>query len=80
MGLLEGLRVLDMADGKGEFCGRVLAELGADVLRLEPPEGGRSRRLGPFSVDGKTSLHFAVRNAGKRGVVLVQLPIQYLRS
>ncbi|MED5261048.1 MAG: CoA transferase [Myxococcota bacterium] len=70
MGLLDGLRILDMADGKGEYCGRLLAELGADVLRLEPPGGSRSRRLGPFAVDGKTSLHFAVRNAGKRGVVL----------
>ena len=70
MGLLEGLRVLDMADGKGEYCGRVLAELGADVLRLEPPEGGRSRRFEPLAADGQTSLYFAVRNAGKRGVTL----------
>ena len=70
MSLLEGLRVLDMADEKGAYCGRMLAELGADVLRLEPPEGARSRKLPPFASDDRTSLYFAVRNAGKRGVAL----------
>ena len=70
MGLLAGIRVLDMADEKGGFCGRILAELGADVLRLEPPEGARSRAYAPFAADECTSLYFAVRNAGKRGVVL----------
>jgi len=64
---LLGLRVLDLADEKGELCGRVLADLGAEVIRVEPGEGARSRRLGPFAEDG-TSLYFALRNAGKRGV------------
>lgn len=67
---LEGLRVLDMADEKGEFCGRLFADLGADVVRAEPPAGGLSRSLAPFAPDGRTSLYFAVRNAGKRGVTL----------
>ena len=65
---LAGLRVVDMADEKGEMCGRFLADLGADVIRVEPPGGARSRRLPPFH--GATSLSFAARNANKRGVML----------
>ena len=65
---LAGLRVVDMADEKGELCGRFLADLGADVIRVEPPGGARSRRVPPFH--GATSLFFAVRNANKRGVTL----------
>ncbi len=65
---LAGLRVVDMADEKGELCGRFLADLGADVIRVEPPGGARSRLLPPFH--GTTSLSFAVRNANKRGVTL----------
>ena len=67
---LEGLRVVDLADEKGELCGRFLCDLGAEVIRVEPPGGARSRRLPPFSGDGGTSLYFATRNAGKRGVVI----------
>ncbi len=65
---LEGMRVIDLADEKGELCGRLLADFGADVVRVEPPEGARSRRLPPFY--GDTSLHFAYRNFNKRGVLL----------
>lgn len=67
---LRGMRVVDLADEKGELCGRLLADLGAEVIRLEPPEGGLSRRLPPFTPDGRTSLYFAVRNAGKRGGIV----------
>jgi crotonobetainyl-CoA:carnitine CoA-transferase CaiB-like acyl-CoA transferase len=67
---LNGLRVLDLADEKGELCGRLLAEWGADVIRVEPEGGARSRRLPPFAPDGESSLYFAVRNAGKRGTTL----------
>ncbi len=70
MRLLDGLRVLDLADEKGELCGRLLADLGADVVRLEPPAGALSRRLPPFAPDGRTSLYFALRNANKRGITL----------
>jgi crotonobetainyl-CoA:carnitine CoA-transferase CaiB-like acyl-CoA transferase len=65
---LEGIRVLDLADEKGELAGRLLADLGADVVRVEPPGGARSRRLPPLH--GGTSLYFAHRNSNKRGVVL----------
>ncbi len=70
MGPLSGIRVVDLADEKGEMCGRLLAEWGADVVRVEPPAGAVSRGLPPFTADGETSLYFAVRNAGKRGIVL----------
>jgi len=65
---LAGLRVVDLADEKGELCGRLLADLGADVLRVEPPAGARSRRLPP--VHAGASLGFAFRNAGKRGATV----------
>jgi crotonobetainyl-CoA:carnitine CoA-transferase CaiB-like acyl-CoA transferase len=66
---LSGLRVVDLADEKGELCGRLLADLGAEVIRLEPPEGAVSRTLPPYTPGGEASLYFAVRNAGKRGAV-----------
>jgi crotonobetainyl-CoA:carnitine CoA-transferase CaiB-like acyl-CoA transferase len=65
---LAGLRVVDMADEKAELCGRLMADLGADVVRVEPPGGAVSRRLPPFH-DG-ASLYFEVRNANKRGAVI----------
>ena len=65
---LEGLRVLDLADEKGELAGRLLADLGADVIRVEPPAGAKSRGLPPFH--GGTSLYFAHRNSNKRGIAL----------
>ena len=65
---LAGLRVVDMADEKAELCGRVLADLGAEVIRVEPPGGAVSRTLPPFHAG--TSLYFEVRNAGKTGVTL----------
>lgn len=67
---LSGLRVVDLADEKGELCGRLLADLGAEVIRVEPPEGALSRTLPPFTPGGEASLYFAVRNAGKRGAIL----------
>ena len=57
-----------MADEKAELCGRLMADLGADVVRVEPPTGAVSRRLPPFA--GNDSLYFEVRNANKRGAVI----------
>jgi crotonobetainyl-CoA:carnitine CoA-transferase CaiB-like acyl-CoA transferase len=45
---LEGVRVLDLADESGAFAGRILADLGAEVLLIEPPEGGPPRHRAPF--------------------------------
>lgn len=69
-GPLAGIRIVDMADEKAELCGRILADLGADVIRVEPPEGSVSRRLPPIAPDGHTSLYFTYRNSNKRGITL----------
>lgn len=61
---LAGVRVLDLADGEFQMVGRYLADLGADVLRVEPPGGSADRRDGVLS--GGTSLTFEIANATKR--------------
>ena len=65
---LDGVHVLDTTDEWGELCGRLLAELGAVVVRVEPAGGSRSRRLSP-SHNGVGLFH-AYRNVGKRMVEL----------
>jgi crotonobetainyl-CoA:carnitine CoA-transferase CaiB-like acyl-CoA transferase len=67
---LDGLRVIDLTDEKGELCARLLADMGADVVRVEPAGGSRSRRLPPLAPDGTTSLSYGFRNANKRSVTL----------
>ncbi|MCW2889854.1 MAG: CoA transferase [Streptosporangiaceae bacterium] len=64
---LDGTRVVDSTDGRGDLCARLLADLGADVVKVEPPGGALSRTFPPLGPDG-TSLSFAVRNTNKRGV------------
>ena len=48
-GILKSYRILDLTNEKGALCGKMLADLGADVIKIEPPEGDSSRRRGPFS-------------------------------
>jgi crotonobetainyl-CoA:carnitine CoA-transferase CaiB-like acyl-CoA transferase len=66
--------VLDLADEKGQLCARLLAELGADVIKIEPPrEGDATRANGPFfkgESGPNTSLYWWAMNAGKRSVTL----------
>ena len=50
-GPLAGLRILELADEKGQFCGKLLGDLGADVVKIEPPGGEPSRSIGPFLDD-----------------------------
>ncbi|MFV0259228.1 MAG: CaiB/BaiF CoA transferase family protein [Acidimicrobiales bacterium] len=73
MSLLSPYRVLDLTDERGQLAGQVLADLGAEVILVEPPGGSRSRRLGPF-VDGHDDPEFSLRfwayNRGKRSVVI----------
>lgn len=67
---LAGLRVIDAADGVGEMCGRMLADFGADVIRVEPPGGADSRRMAPLTPDESSSYYFAYRNYNKRGITV----------
>ncbi|WP_066285334.1 CaiB/BaiF CoA-transferase family protein [Arthrobacter sp. B6] len=72
-GYLNDLRVLEVADELGEYCGKVLAGLGADVAKVEQPGGEKTRGYGPFVgdvEDPNQSLHFWHYNLGKRSVTL----------
>ena len=64
---LAGIRVIDATTRWGDLAGRVLAELGAEVVKVEPLEGCDSRRVGPF--DGADSLYWACVGAGKHSIV-----------
>lgn len=70
----EGMFVLELADDPaGEYAGKLFADLGADVLKVEPPEGAQSRRTGPFADgadDQNASLAFLAYNTSKRSAVL----------
>ena len=67
--MLSPYRVLDLTDERGHLAGYMLAALGADVIKIEPPEGSRARRIGPFTDDGE-SLSFAAYDRGKRSITL----------
>jgi crotonobetainyl-CoA:carnitine CoA-transferase CaiB-like acyl-CoA transferase len=70
---LGGIRVLELADELGEYCGKVLAGVGADVIKVEPPGGEATREYGPFYHDTPhpdRSLYFWHYNFGKLGVVI----------
>jgi benzylsuccinate CoA-transferase BbsE subunit len=69
--LLGGCRVLDLADLSGAVCGRILADLGADVVKVEPPGGEADRAQPPFIEDfksGDRSIPWLAANVNKRGV------------
>lgn len=72
-GMLDPYRVLDLTNERGFFCGRILADLGADVIKVEPPSGDPSRQIGPFYQDipeQDKSLYWFAYNANKRGITL----------
>jgi crotonobetainyl-CoA:carnitine CoA-transferase CaiB-like acyl-CoA transferase len=67
---IEGVRVVDVTTSlAGPSCTQLLAVLGAEVVKIEPPEGDHARAWGPPFVAGAGALFFAA-NAGKRSVVL----------
>ena len=71
--MLGHYRVLDLADEKGFLCGMLLADMGADVIKVEPPDGDPARRLGPFyhdDPDPEKSLYWFAYNRNKRGITL----------
>ncbi len=72
-GALTGLRVIEVADEQAEYCGLILSGLGAEVIKIEPPGGSATRRIGPFyqdREDPERSLFFWQYNRGKRSIVL----------
>ena len=72
-GCFDDVRVLEVGDEKGEYCGRLLSGEGAAVIKVEPLEGSPTRRIGPFLRDEPhpdRSLFFWMYNRGKRGITL----------
>jgi benzylsuccinate CoA-transferase BbsE subunit len=70
---LEGRRVLELADEKGVYCGKLFADMGADVIKVERPGGDATRGIPPFWQDEphpERSLFFLYMNSSKRGVTL----------
>src|SRR5438552_15101373 len=67
---LRGARVLDVTKSyAGPYCTQILAALGADVVKVEPPAGDEARSWGPPFVDGESAL-FLAANAGKRSLAI----------
>jgi crotonobetainyl-CoA:carnitine CoA-transferase CaiB-like acyl-CoA transferase len=60
--VLDSYRVLDLTDESGFSCGKILADLGADVVKVEPPQGDAARHV--------DHLYFVGYNTGKRGITL----------
>lgn len=72
-GPLTGLRVVELTNHIGQWCGKLMADLGADVIKVEPPGGVAEREVGPFYKDQpnpERSLYFWHYNTSKRGITL----------
>jgi benzylsuccinate CoA-transferase BbsE subunit len=70
---LDDIRVLDLAGEMGQYCTKLLADLGADVIKVEPPQGDPARNLPPFYHDEagpQKSLYWLNLNTSKRGITL----------
>src|SRR5437588_9729284 len=69
-GNLTGFRVIDVTGGIcGPFCSMQLGDAGADVIKIEPPQGDYGRRVGPPFVNGESAVFLSV-NRNKKSVVL----------
>jgi crotonobetainyl-CoA:carnitine CoA-transferase CaiB-like acyl-CoA transferase len=72
-GMLSPYRVLDLTGEHGLLCGKILGDLGADVIKIEKPGGDETRFLGPFYHDEfelEKSLYWFAYNTNKRGITL----------
>ena len=73
-GALEGIRVIDLTQMlAGPYCTQMLADQGADVIKIEPPQGDSSRKLGPYRADDQTRRiggYFASVNRNKKSIVI----------
>src|SRR4030042_2230425 len=71
--MLNNCRVLDLTDDKGFLCGKILGDLGADVIKIEPPGGDPSRNIGSFYhdiPDPEKNLYWFSYNSNTRGITL----------
>ena len=71
--VLGAYRVLDLTDEKGFLCGKILSDLGAQVIKVERPGGDPSRNIGPFYrdlPDSQLSLYWFSYNTNKYGITL----------
>ncbi len=71
--LLGNCRVLDLSNELGFLCGKILGDLGADVIKVEPPGGHPSRNIGPFYQDEphpEKSLYWFAYNSNKKSITL----------
>jgi crotonobetainyl-CoA:carnitine CoA-transferase CaiB-like acyl-CoA transferase len=72
-GIYEGVRVLELSDEKGMYCGKLLAEVGMEVIKIEPPQGDAMRLTAPFvngEEDKEKSIFWLYHNTGKKSVTL----------
>ncbi len=70
---LGGIKVLDLTNDRGLYAGKLLADLGADVIKIEEPDGSKARHIGPYKDDApilENSLYFINYNTNKRGITL----------
>jgi crotonobetainyl-CoA:carnitine CoA-transferase CaiB-like acyl-CoA transferase len=71
--MLNGCRVLDLTTDRGLMCGQMLGDLGADVIKVEPPGGSQVRAMKPFFADEpgpERSVYWWAYNRNKRGITL----------
>ncbi len=71
--MLSHLRALDLTDDKGFLCGKILADLGVNVIKVEKPGGDPSRNIGPFwggQLGLERSLYWFAYNSNKKGITL----------
>jgi crotonobetainyl-CoA:carnitine CoA-transferase CaiB-like acyl-CoA transferase len=72
-GMLSPYRILDLTNERGFICGKLLGDLGADVIKIEKPGGDPARNIGPFYhdiIDPEKSLYWWAFNTSKRGITL----------
>jgi crotonobetainyl-CoA:carnitine CoA-transferase CaiB-like acyl-CoA transferase len=72
-GMLSPFRVLDLTDEKGLLCGKILASMGAEVIKIEPPGGDKARNIPPFFKDivhPEQSLFYMAYNTNKKSITL----------
>lgn len=71
--LLNGMRMLDLSDERGALCGKIFADMGAEVIKVEPLQGCATRKIPPFLDDepgSDRSLYYLAYQAGKRSITL----------